>query len=104
MVLLLRAWTFVANSGQVRRVLRDNSVADIPATFQAKENVKLAQQFKACDRESVPVAVIVGSGEIEKGVVGIKDQTREGAKQQEVPRGELVQAVQNMLREQKLIE
>jgi histidyl-tRNA synthetase len=49
----------------------------------------------------VPVAIVIGSGEIEKKVVGIKDQTRSDAEQFEVSREGMVEAVRRLLKEQE---
>lgn len=76
-------------------------LADIPATFQFKDKVKLAQQFKICERDAIPVAVIVGATEIEQGVLGLKDQTLTDAQQKQIPRGELVAEVRALLDEQR---
>jgi histidyl-tRNA synthetase len=75
--------------------------AGIAATFQFKETVKLTQQFKNCEKDAVPVAIVIGSGEIEKKVVGIKDQTRSDAEQFEVSREGMVEAVRMLLKEQE---
>jgi len=75
--------------------------AGIAATFQFKATVKLTQQFKNCEKDGVPVAIVIGSGEIERKVVGIKDQTRSDAKQFEVGRSGIVDAVRGLLKEQE---
>ncbi|KAL3895686.1 MAG: hypothetical protein SGCHY_004547 [Lobulomycetales sp.] len=82
-------------------ICRELWQADIPATFQFKDKVKLAQQFKICERDAIPVAVIVGATEIEQGVLGLKDQTLTDAQQKQIPRGELVAEVRALLDEQR---
>ncbi|KAJ3221581.1 Cytoplasmic and mitochondrial histidine tRNA synthetase [Clydaea vesicula] len=70
--------------------------AGISATFQYKDKVKLGQQFKICERDQIPLAVIIGSGEIEQGVVNLKLQY-EGSKQVEVDRKDMVTEIKKLL-------
>ena len=59
---------------------------------------KLGKQLKYADRAKVPLAILLGSREQEAGVVKVKD-LRENAtvREHDVPRGELVAAVQRLL-------
>lgn len=59
---------------------------------------KLGKQLKYADRAKVPVAILVGSREMDAGLVKVKD-LREGAavRELDVPRGELVAAVRRLL-------
>ena len=66
------------------------------AEFQQKEKVKLPQQFAICERELIPIAIVIGSGEIESGTIGIKDQ-RQKSKQVIIQRSEMVEVVKQML-------
>jgi len=47
--------------------------AGIHAEYMYKVKPKLQPQFNACDREQIPLAVIIGKGELEEGVVKIKN-------------------------------
>ncbi len=62
-----------------------------------KAKAKLPQQFAVCDREKIPVALLIGEGEIEQGVVNIKDQRVHGSKQVTIPRAEMIEAVKKLL-------
>jgi len=61
-------------------------------------NDKLAKQLKYADRAKVPLTLLVGTRERDAGVVKVKDM-RETAtvREQDVPRGEVVGAVQRLL-------
>ncbi|KAJ2847284.1 Cytoplasmic and mitochondrial histidine tRNA synthetase [Coemansia brasiliensis] len=54
---------------QIATELWDNGIA---AEFMYKAKAKLPNQFKACEDEQIPWAVIVGQSEIDEGVVLIK--------------------------------
>ncbi|KAJ3083102.1 Cytoplasmic and mitochondrial histidine tRNA synthetase [Quaeritorhiza haematococci] len=56
------------------RIAKELWDAGIKAEFMFKSKVKLPAQFAVCDREQIPVAIIVGKKEIEDGMVNIKDQ------------------------------
>ncbi|KAI9298472.1 histidyl-tRNA synthetase [Neoconidiobolus thromboides FSU 785] len=45
---------------------------DIPCEFMYKIKPKMQNQFNACDRDHIPIAVIVGEQEIKEGIVKIK--------------------------------
>jgi histidyl-tRNA synthetase len=47
--------------------------AGIPTEFAYKAKPKLQNQFSYCDKERIPYSVIIGQGELEKGVVKIKN-------------------------------
>lgn len=73
--------------------------AGISATYQYKaDKLKLAKQFKKCEDDQIPIAVVIGSGEIERGVIGIKDQRSTGSKQIEVKREVMIEKLLEMLR------
>ncbi|KAI9479376.1 Cytoplasmic and mitochondrial histidine tRNA synthetase [Coemansia sp. RSA 1085] len=55
---------------QIVTELWDNGIA---AEFMYKAKAKLPSQFKACDDEQIPWAVIVGQSELDEGVVLIKN-------------------------------
>ncbi|KNE68393.1 hypothetical protein AMAG_13049 [Allomyces macrogynus ATCC 38327] len=47
--------------------------AGIPAEFMYKAKPKLQAQFNVCDKEQIPLAVILGPDELAQGLVKIKD-------------------------------
>jgi len=56
-----------------------------------KVKPKLQPQFLACDRDAVPLSVIIGKTEVDAGLVKIKDMTRTDAGGGElVPRADMV--------------
>ena len=60
---------------------------------------KLGKQLKYADRARVPLALIYGSREHDAGIVKVKDLRGGGeAKEHDLPRGDLVAAVQRVLR------
>lgn len=73
--------------------------ANISAETPMKPKPKLLSQFQFCEDEGVPVAVVIGTGELERGVVKLRNsKTREEV---EVPRAELGQRVRALLDEVK---
>ncbi|ESO08078.1 hypothetical protein HELRODRAFT_156647 [Helobdella robusta] len=61
-----------------------------------KYNPKLLNQLQYCEENKIPIAVIVGEAELEKGVVKLrKVKTRE---ERDVPRSELVSAIREELK------
>ncbi|KAI9002303.1 hypothetical protein BC832DRAFT_532865 [Gaertneriomyces semiglobifer] len=74
----------------------------VKAEYMLKKKPRsLQQQFEVCDREQIPLAVIVGGKEIEAGVVKIRRMGREWAdhveKEVEVPRSGLAQKIKEIL-------
>jgi histidyl-tRNA synthetase len=67
----------------------------INAEFQFKTNGKLGKQLALCEKTQIPVAVIIGSTELEKGIVKVKDilQTVE----YEIPRETMVSKIKQLL-------
>ncbi|KAI8079835.1 histidyl-tRNA synthetase [Halteromyces radiatus] len=55
---------------QLAKELWDN---DIKASFMFKTKPKLDKQFAVCEKDHIPLAVIIGTDELEKGLVRIKD-------------------------------
>jgi len=69
--------------------------AGISAEHSYKGNAKLLQQLQHCEEMAIPFAVVIGSSEIEKGVVKIRNVvTRE---EFEVPRENMVQEIKTRL-------
>ncbi len=62
-----------------------------------KSKPKLPQQFAVCDKEQIPIAVLIGEGEIQQGTVNIKDQRVKGAAQVTVPRSEMIENIKKLL-------
>jgi histidyl-tRNA synthetase len=60
-----------------------------------KAKPKLQPQFNSCDKEHIPLSVIIGKSEIEQGVVKIKDMTH---KDESGGGGEVIQR-QDMVKE-----
>ena len=71
--------------------------AGIKAEFMYKAKPKLPQQFAVCDREKIPIAVLIGEGEIQEGKVNIKDQRVHGSKQITVARIDMIESIKKML-------
>ncbi|KAJ3187083.1 Cytoplasmic and mitochondrial histidine tRNA synthetase [Gaertneriomyces sp. JEL0708] len=74
----------------------------VKAEYMLKKKPRsLQQQFEVCDREQIPLAVIVGGKEIEAGVVKIRRMGRhsadDAAKEVEVPRMGLAQRIKELL-------
>jgi len=65
--------------------------ADIKAEQPYKKNPKMLNQLQYCEDNGIPLAVIIGESELEKGVVKLRDiSTRE---ETEVSRDQLVAAI-----------
>ncbi|CAO3653957.1 unnamed protein product [Cunninghamella echinulata] len=55
--------------------------AGINATYLYKNKPKLERQWATCEKEHIPLAVIIGKDELEEGVVKIKDMQMKNVKQ-----------------------
>ncbi|KAI9302154.1 histidyl-tRNA synthetase [Cunninghamella echinulata] len=55
--------------------------AGINATYLYKNKPKLERQWATCEKEHIPLAVIIGKDELEEGVVKIKDMQMKNIKQ-----------------------
>lgn len=72
----------------------------IPAEFMYKNKPKMQNQFNVCDRDHIPIAVIIGEQEINEGIVKIKQMTDKDPAQAggvAVPRPNMVQEVRARL-------
>lgn len=70
------------------KICRELRSSRLNADQSLKKNPKLLQQLHYCEEHRIPYAVIIGEGELERGVVKIRDiETRN---ETEVPRGDLV--------------
>ena len=47
--------------------------ADIRTEHSYKKNPKLLSQLQHCEEQAIPLAVVIGSSEIERGVVKLRD-------------------------------
>jgi len=65
--------------------------ADIRTEHSYKKNPKLLSQLQYCEENSIPLAVMVGTSELEKGVVKLRDVTSRA--EVEVAREDLVATV-----------
>ncbi|PAV85776.1 hypothetical protein WR25_25084 [Diploscapter pachys] len=71
--------------------------ADIKTEFPYKANPKLLDQLQYCETHQIPLALIIGDGELEKGVVKLRVvATRE---EKEVPLVNLVESVRDTLKQ-----
>ncbi|ORX51935.1 histidyl-tRNA synthetase [Hesseltinella vesiculosa] len=74
--------------------------AGIAASYMYKSKPKLEKQWAVCDREAIPLAVIIGQDELDQGVVRIKDMSNKDEAQgkgQTLPRSGMVSAVLDRL-------
>ncbi|KAJ1926809.1 Cytoplasmic and mitochondrial histidine tRNA synthetase [Tieghemiomyces parasiticus] len=72
----------------------------IKAEYMFKAKPKLQPQFTACDRDLIPLSVIIGKDELAKGVVKIKDMQNKNADEAggvEVPYTEMVAELKRRL-------
>ncbi len=78
---------FVISIGELvserMEILRELWDAGIAAEMLFKQKPKLPAQWNACEKEGIPLAVIIGSSEIEQGVVKIKDMYNKTGAQEE---------------------
>ncbi|KAL2912932.1 Cytoplasmic and mitochondrial histidine tRNA synthetase [Polyrhizophydium stewartii] len=78
------------------KIARELWDKDIKAEFMFKANPKLPAQWTACERDQVPLAIIIGGDEVAKGLVKIKDMTiKDGSADKEVvvPRADMAAAI-----------
>lgn len=72
--------------------------AGIKAEHSYKRNPKLLGQLQACEDAGVPLAVILGESELQRGVLKVRQVTSRS--EVEVPREQLVEEIRKMLSEQ----
>jgi len=78
-------------------VCRELWDADIKTEQPYKKSPKMLSQLQYCEESGIPLAVILGTGEIERGVVKLRVvETRE---ETEVPREELAKVIKEKLEE-----
>ncbi|KAI9099407.1 histidyl-tRNA synthetase [Phlyctochytrium arcticum] len=74
--------------------------ANVKAEYMFKRKPRsLQSQFDICDKEQIPLAIIIGKQEIEKGFVKLRHMTKQGSgdREREVERSNLVAAVKEEL-------
>jgi len=71
----------------------------IKAEFMYKAKPKLQPQFNVCDKEHIPLAVIIGGDELKNGVVKIKDMRSKTQEQGgvQVPRESMIEEIKKRL-------
>ena len=89
---------FVKERMQILKELWD---AGIHAEMMFKRKPRLPAQWTACEKDQVPLAVIIGSSELEQGVVKIKDMNNKTGTQEEkervVKRSEMITEIKKTL-------
>lgn len=97
---------FVISIGELvterMEILRELWDAGIAAEMLLKQKPRLPAQWNACEKEGIPLAVIIGSSEIEQGVVKIKDMYNKTGTQEEkeqvVPRSSMISELKKRLK------
>eukprot|EP00842_Homolaphlyctis_polyrhiza_P004958 jgi/Hompol1/5463/HPOL_004457-RA len=83
------------------KIARELWDAGIKTEFMFKANPKLPQQWSACEKDQIPLAVIIGGDEVEQGIVRIKDMTLKDsateAKEVVVARTDMVRVIREKL-------
>lgn len=67
----------------------------LQTAFSHKDQPKLLAQFQYCESTGIPLAVIIGDGELKRGVVKLRRM--DTRVEQEVPRSELPAAIEREL-------
>ena len=76
-------------------VLQELWAANLPAEMSMKRKVKPLDQFNYCEKNAIPVAVVLGPGELEKGILKVRRIS--DRYEIEVPRGNFIPAVRQLL-------
>lgn len=81
--------------------------AGVKAEYMFKKKPRSLQvQFDVCDKEQIPLAIIIGKQEVEAGVVKIRKMVKEEASSEDkevtVARSSLVEEVQKKLKELRI--
>ncbi|KAI8581388.1 hypothetical protein K450DRAFT_279165 [Umbelopsis ramanniana AG] len=85
---------------QIARELWD---ADVKASYMFKVKPKLLKQFEMCDKDQIPLCVIIGEDELAKGEVKIKDMRSKDPSQSggaTVKRSEMIEYIKEYLARQ----
>eukprot|EP00835_Amoeboradix_gromovi_P006111 NODE_663_length_5420_cov_0.347679.p1 type:complete len:449 gc:universal NODE_663_length_5420_cov_0.347679:3771-2425(-) len=70
---------------------------NIEAETAFKPKPKMQAQFDICDKELIPIAIMVGDDEVKNGTVGIKDMRLGGKGQVTVPHSMMIKTVKEWL-------
>ena len=97
---------FVISIGELiterMEILKELWDSGIAAEMIFKNKPKLPSQWHACEKEGIPFAVIIGSTEVEKGVIKIKDMSNktgtQDEKEQIVPRSSMISELKARLK------
>lgn len=85
------------------QIARDLWDADVKASYMFKVKPKLQKQFELCDKDQIPLCVIIGEDELAKGEVKIKDMRSKDPAQAggaTVKRTEMIQYIKEYLARQ----
>ncbi|KAI9202001.1 uncharacterized protein BJ171DRAFT_584646 [Polychytrium aggregatum] len=63
------------------RICKELWDADIKADFMHKAKPKLQAQWTACDKDQIPLAIIIGESEVKEGIVKLKDMRAKDSEQ-----------------------
>ena len=77
------------------QVLQELWSANLPAEITMKRKVKPLDQFNYCEKNSIPVAIVLGPGELEKGIVKVRRISDRF--EIEAPRDNFIPAVRKLL-------
>lgn len=83
-------------------VLQELWTSEIPAEITMKRKVKPLDQFNYCEKNSIPVAVILGPGELERGIVKLRRIS--DRYEIEAPRDNFIPLVKELLKTDSTIE
>lgn len=76
-------------------VLQELWSAHLPAEITMKRKVKPLDQFNYCEKQSIPIAVVLGPGELERGIVKVRRIS--DRYEVEAPRDAFIQVVKDLL-------
>lgn len=77
------------------RVLSDLWDAGIKAEQAYKKNIKLLAQLQHCEEHGIPLAIILGEGELARGEVTLREVTTR--KEIPIPRDQLIDEIRKRL-------
>lgn len=83
-------------------VLQELWSANIPSEITMKRKVKPLDQFNYCEKNSIPIAVVLGPGELERGILKIRRISDRF--EVEAPRDNFIKVVKDLLAESCLPE
>ncbi|XP_063986424.1 histidine--tRNA ligase, cytoplasmic isoform X1 [Diachasmimorpha longicaudata] len=80
------------------KILAELWDAGIKAEHHYKKNPKLLAQLQYCEESGIPLAIIIGEGELKKGEVTLREVSTRA--QRSIPRDKLVEEIQKWLQNQ----